>query len=107
MSDKVEIKDIRIAVGDKELFLTLKQARELKDVLGKLLGEDHTKEIITYPFTPQPTPYIKSPWVTPNSPSINPCPDTYITWCNTSGTSTDCKVTFSKTDASATISLGS
>lgn len=74
MSDKktVEVKRIVIRIGDKEVSLLPDEARELKDILKAMFGDQ--AQIITVP-----TPYPVYPWYdyTP------PYQKWEITWCVT------------------------
>ncbi len=66
----MEIK-LKLKVKDVEIELTAEEARELRDVLGGLVGE---KEVIVYPWY--------NPWST-----VNPWSKPEITWTcsNTDG----------------------
>lgn len=58
MSDKIEIKRIVIKLRDKEINLTVDEAKELQSVLGNMFGAK-TTEWVTVPY-PYYVPY--NPW---------------------------------------------
>ena len=60
MSKKVEVSKINIKIGDKEIPLTLGEAKELQELLNKTFGEEKTVYVPgrSYPVTiPYPIPY--------------------------------------------------
>ena len=46
METKAEIKKVVLKVNDKEISLTLEEAKKLKELLGTLFGNDVVKEYI-------------------------------------------------------------
>jgi len=46
MSEKMEIKKIVLKLNDKEVSLTIEEAKKLKELLGELFGKDIIKEIV-------------------------------------------------------------
>lgn len=54
-TNKIEVKKIVIKIGDAELSLSLKEAQELRKVLGEVVGINKTeKEYMSYgPIIPQ------------------------------------------------------
>lgn len=46
MSEKVEIKTLEIAIGKKQISLTIKEARELFEAFGNIFENGQTREII-------------------------------------------------------------
>lgn len=79
MSDNVEITQIKIKLGEKEIELSLADCEKLYDVLGELFKVKVEKEYVpSYPITTPVVPYQPiwiippqdvSPWW-PNYPTI-------------------------------------
>lgn len=46
-----EIKEVVLKVGDKEINLSLEEAKSLKEVLGDLFGKEVQREYIYGPYT--------------------------------------------------------
>jgi len=74
MSEKIEIKEITIKIGRRELKLTPEEVRELHNKLGDLLGKKNGVQLVPYyPYYPvypwwQPTvtiPYVADPYISP------------------------------------------
>lgn len=82
---KVELKEIVIKVVDKELKLSLEEARQLRDILKEILGDDENKIIYvpTYPhYVPiYPYTYPYPVWTTDVTWSSNGY-GTYSIKCN-------------------------
>lgn len=66
METKAEIKKVVLKINDKEISLTVEEAKKLKELLGTLFGGDiikieKEKEYIPYP-QPYPVPYYPRPY---------------------------------------------
>jgi len=46
MEEKMEIKEIVLKLGKKEVSLTVEEAKKLKELLGELFGKEIVKEIV-------------------------------------------------------------
>lgn len=79
MSDKVELKELVLKFGNKEIALTPDEAKQLKEILGELFGEEKT--VINVPSYPI---YIER-WYEPRVWRYETLPYTSptITWCST------------------------
>jgi hypothetical protein len=78
----IEIKSIKIKIGDKELELSKEEAEELRTTLDVILGKREAI-VLTEKYYPYPYP-IPYPWyVAP--PAIPYCPPMYpelpVIWC--------------------------
>ena len=75
---KIEIKKLLIQIGDKELRLTVNEAKELHKILGELVAEKVPTVIIEKDIIINP---ISIPWypVYPYYPAATPYPDWTIT----------------------------
>lgn len=80
MSKAVKIDRIVIRIGDKEIPLSLDEAKELKDILNRTFGAEKTV------YTPAPLVVIERPYY-PTFPTFPNYPHWYIT-CGDSGTAT-------------------
>lgn len=45
MNEKVEIKKVVLKLGDKEVSLSIEEAKKLKELLSELFGKDVVKEV--------------------------------------------------------------
>ncbi len=97
MVELAEIKKIVLKIGDKELEITLDEAKELKDLLVKTFGSDNINYIpFTYPqpyYPVYPRPYYPYPDYGPTAVPWNPNTSPYII-TSSSGTTFDPNVTF-------------
>jgi hypothetical protein len=46
MEEKMEIKEIVLKLGKKEISLSVEEAKKLKELLGELFGKDVIKEVV-------------------------------------------------------------
>jgi hypothetical protein len=82
MSKKVEVARIVIKVGEKELSFTLDEAKEMKEILSKLLGEDKVVYIPSSPIYIEVDRFYR--WVEPYRAPYSPYVTT--TWYATYST---------------------
>ena len=69
-SDCVEVTEIKIRIGNREIVLTPGEARTLRDVLNDLIGPGAAEPVyIPYPIQTQPltSPWHEPIWVNPNT----------------------------------------
>ena len=93
---KTEVVSIKLRIKGKEIDLSLDEARELKDALGKVFAEPVTiKEYVPYyPYLPYEPYKPYEPWIQP-----------YITWTlGTGGTSQE--IQFGPNTTSGTLTVG-
>jgi hypothetical protein len=93
MSKKVSIKKIVLSVGDKEISLSLEEAKELRAILDEVFDNNNTiiinpSPVVVIPYTP---PVVIQPVIQPySSPYIVPWSPYYptVTWQTTYGDNT-------------------
>jgi hypothetical protein len=80
----IEIKSLKLKIGDKEIELSAEEAKALRDELDKILGPQNPLAA-QVPFIPTPIyiqPYIPPPVWTP-APTYPQWPDEMIIACGT------------------------
>lgn len=87
---KIGISKVAIQIGDKEVTLTVEQARELRDALNELLGEKVIERVIEHDrYYPYVAPYV---YTYPKywSVKVGDQPDVYGTITATTATTCTC-----------------
>jgi len=77
----VEISHVNIRIGKKEIALSVEEAKELRDILNDVLGQNERPIYIASPYPVYVEPWPYKWWQTSDTGTI--------TFCNTSATITD------------------